>query len=195
MATPTIPIKTDARLIDKVLDELASKLKASLAWLDFAFGKGERLFRKDARGRVLSFPVIYTNARAGKDYFPLLPNTELGNFSWFDVQGPQTLQGPPGRQHRELATNVGLIVWFDFRKVYPTDNTKRTVENVKAEVLEALLSGSLQNGAFRLKDIEERAERVYRGYTIDEVDVQFRMRPYGCFRINMEIRYIEKRNC
>ena len=195
MTTITTPAKADPQLLDLALDELAAKLASGVSWIDQAFGKAERLAAKDERGAVVYEPVIYTAARAEKDYYSLFPNDQLGNFSWFDVQAAQTFRKPQGHYYRDIETTAGLVVWLDFRTAWPTDYTKRTVENAKADVLEALLTGSIANSSIEPLRFTERAEEVFRGYNHREADIQFRMRPYACFRLDINIIYKETRIC
>lgn len=187
---PTVPTKDDPQLLDLLLDEMAGKLLTALSWLDNAYGKAERLVKYGVLNRPEFKPAIFVGGRLGQDYLYLLPDAHLGCFSWFDVPNVQSLQFER-RGFKRVSTSVGLIFWFDFTKVYPNDHQTRTIENVKADVLEAIRTMTLTNGAIRIQEIHERTDEIYRGYTTNEVDRQFLMRPYSGFRINMEVQVNE----
>jgi hypothetical protein len=189
----TIPTKDDPQLLDLLLDDIAAKLETALPWLNNSFGKCERLSKTAENGRIEYSPAIFTGKRRGKDYFELWPNTELGNFCFFDVPELQNLQGQPTKTFRRIRTQIGQIFWFDFRKVYGANAPTRTVENVKAEVLEAYRDLFSTHGSIHATGFADRVEEVYKNYNHREVEKQFQMRPFGCFRLNLEVQYMA--NC
>ena len=184
ITTPTIPTYSPARLIDAALLEIQDGLTTQLSWLNTAFGKAQRLVRRKD-GREVFYPGVWYGEA---DYLPVFPDGHIGNFSFFDVEDGQTVEREPGF-HGEMVADFGLVFWFDFRDVYPVGWELRTTENVKADVLSALKAIKIDRGAFRINQIFERAENMYPGYTISEIDDQFLMRPYGGFRIEGELRY------
>ena len=79
------------------------------------------------------------------------------------------------------------------RKVNPgVDN--RNTEAIKAEIMKVINGGFLmKNGRIKITRIYENAENIYRGYSLDEVDNQYLMHPYGGFRFEGELHINE--NC
>mgnify|MGYP007022113853 FL=1 len=68
------------------------------------------------------------------------------------------------------------------RKVDDDDDT-RNVEAVKAQVLRALNGGIwVRSGSISVEKIYSRAENVFAGFTLDEVDNQFLMSPFAGWR-------------
>ena len=71
------------------------------------------------------------------------------------------------------------------RKV--SDDDERNTEAVKEEILLALEDITLRKGRFTVTRIYERAENVFAGFTLDEVDNQFMMSPYAGWRFYGEM--------
>ena len=190
MRTPNIPTLAEPRLIDLAFAELQTALVAKLDWLDHAFGKAQRL-KEQRDKKTVTYPAVYAGR---KEYLEVFPDEHIGNFTFFDVEDGEEI-GHIGRATINLEVKFGLIVWFDYRKVYRSDWQQRTIENVKAEVIEAIKTSTLSRSSIRMEKSWERSENIYKGYTDKEVRQQFLMRPYGCFRIDCIIRFRDKAPC
>ena len=84
-------------------------------------------------------------------------------------------------------------MWFDLRKIYDTD-TNRNTEALKADILRVLAGRTgwrLDEGRVTIARIYERAENIYRGYTLSEIDNQFLMHPYGGMRFEGVLEFAE----
>jgi hypothetical protein len=124
-----------------------------------------------------------------------MPDAHIGNFTFFVVAAGETLTHIGPAPLERIQTSFGLIVWFDFRKVYPEDHQHRTNENVKAEVIEALRTARLSRSTIRLTNVTEIPSTVYAEFTSREIEDQYLERPYGGFRINGTITYDERKSC
>lgn len=192
MPTNNTPIIEGAVMLDRVLGEIQQGLVA-LPWLDVAFGRAQRLV-KALEGRRHITPNVFCggwNGHGPNDYLEVSPDAEIGNFSFFAIDDPQVVQ--PGLGQREFRTPFGLIVWFDLRRVYG-EASNRNTEQLKAQVLDVLSGRSgfaLTEGHIEVSRIYEQAQNIYRGYSLDEIDNQFLMHPYGGFRIDGTLYYTE----
>ena len=183
-----IPIIENPVLLDRVIGEIQKGLAENLSWLDYAFGKAERLAKMQGNKRVWT-PNVYAG---GNEYFQLLPDSNIGNFSFFTIDDPQTINWIP-KQRGAITVLYGLIFWFDLRIISP-DSQVRNTEAIKAEILKVLNGGFMMKwGRITLTQIEEKAENIYRGYTLDEVDNQFLMHPFAGFRFEGKLTINE--NC
>ena len=187
--TPAVPVLVDPKLIDVALSEIQTILTTELSWLDHAFGKAQRLKRDDG-AKTVTYPAVYIGV---KDYLPAFPDSHIGNFAFFDIQDGEEITN--GRQTVDFEANFGLIVWFDYRSVYSADWQERSIDNVKAEVIEVLKNAVLSQSSISLVRSWERSESIYKGYTDNEVDRQFLMRPYGGFKIEGIIKYHDQTRC
>ena len=170
-------IKTkEPALFDKVVNSIQDTLGEQLPWMDHVFGVAERLI-KEVEGVRCYTPNIYLGHN---EYLCLLPDETLGNFCFFVLDEPAEVQWARGELNR-LTTPFSVIVWVDMRTIEDGDTRNR--DRVKGEVLRVLNGGlRLRNGHAIITKVYERAENVYSGFTVDEVQNQFMMSPYAAFR-------------
>lgn len=188
-----VPIIADAIMLDKVIGEVQDGLMENVAWLDVAFGRAQRL-TKMMEGKRIVTPNVYCGGWKGhgpNDYIEVSPDAKIGNFSFFEIDDPQTIDAGPWA--RNVKVPFGLVVWFDLTRVY-NSATNRNTEKLKADVLHVLSGPAgwhLSGGKITISKIYERAENIYRGYTLSEVDNQFLMHPFGGFRFDGIIEFSE----
>lgn len=172
-----VPLMKSPKLFDRVIGELQQGLKDRLSWLDYSFGRAERLVKTVDGVRVYS-PNVYVG---NNDYELVTPDTvKIGNYSFFVMEEPQEVASPLHDNVR-IKSQFSLIVWLDMRTI--SDDDERNTEAVKEEILLALEDIILRKGRFEVTRIYERAENVFAGFTLDEVDNQYMMAPYYGVRI------------
>lgn len=172
---------TRAYLFDRVIQGLQDAL-GDIAWLNHIFGRTERLVKMKDGMRYYT-PNVYF----GRDeYIQLLPdNRDLGNYCFFVMEEPQTVTYPMGIQNRVKAP-FSLIVWVDMRTVGTTYDDRNT-EQLKEQVLKTIKRGWIKHGSVTVEKVYERAENVFRGCSLDEVDSQYLMAPFAGFRLTGEM--------
>lgn len=186
MSNLNAPILPAPILVDAMIAELQRILVANLPWLDAAFGRAQRITKK-VNGKTIIVPNVYCggwNGHGENDYIEVSPDSKIGNFAYFEVEDPERVDWQY-RQLMDVETPFALIVWFDCRKVL-VGEMNRDVSHVKNAIL-GLLNGwtgmQLHNGGrLEINRIYERAENIYRGYTLSEIDNQYLMHPYAGFR-------------
>ena len=77
-ANITIPDLSCPKLIDLALIDIQTHLTTKLSWLNFAFGRSEKLINADGK----TYPAIY---QGDNEYKDMLPDTDLGNYSFFEI--------------------------------------------------------------------------------------------------------------
>lgn len=182
---PTPATFTNATLLDMAVEQVNVSLRAGLSWLTTAYGKGERRERAKDTGRIL-YPAIYLGS--GNEYLSMFPDRHLGQYLWWDIEDGQTMDWKKF-QLTFHDVRFGLVLWGDFRNVYPADYQTRTIEHIKKEVLTVLNTKAWANVSLVVDRVFERSENVYRGYSIAEIDNQFEMRPYFALRFEGRMRY------
>lgn len=193
MAQINAPIIPNAVMLDHVIGEIQQGLVDNIAWLDAAFGRSQRL-TKMIDGKKIITPNVYCggwNGHGENDYIETSPDSKIGNFAFFEIEDPQTINAGPWA--REIKAPFGLIVWFDLTRVYNTASNRNT-EKLKAQILHVLNGRAgwhLTGGRIIINRIYERAENIYRGYTLSEIDNQFLMHPYAGFRFDGILEYDE----
>lgn len=193
MADNNAPVIKNPVMLDKIIGEIQTGLVENIPWLDVAFGRSQRL-TKVMNGKRIVTPNVYCggwNGRGENDYIETSPDSKIGNFSFFEIEDPQTIDGGPWA--REITAPFSLIVWFDLRRVY-NEAENRNTELLKAEILRVLNGRAgwhLTHGRVTVNRIYERAENIYRGYSLSEVDNQFLMHPFAGFRFEGELQFDE----
>lgn len=190
--------KENPVLLDKILQDMQKSLMERLPWLDYAFGKAYRLVEHRPDGDKFIYPAAYNG---NGEYVSLLPNDNFGNFSWFDIYDPQKVTQVV--QSMPQYTFYGAVVfWYDLKSIYEDESVMYT-EEVKDEIIRILTTPGLitTTGKLVIKDIYERFENIYKGYSLEKVynnyiysgeniqdiDKQFFMYPYAGIRIEFEL--------
>lgn len=174
------PIKNNAKLFDALFGEIQKKLDTDLLWLDYAFGKAERLV-KEVNGRKYYTPNIYIGQN---EYEEITPDTGIGNYSFFILHEPQNIDQMGHGMNGRIKSPFSLVFWFDLRTITEDDN--RAIEAVKMQILQVLRNTYAKNGNISISKIYERAENVFKEYSLDEVDNQFLMHPFAALRFDGE---------
>jgi len=180
----------EATLVDKAIAALNERL-AGLPWLTKAYGQAQRLVGEGQ----LNYPAVFTAGQGSGDYLSLLPDrhlASLGGYSFWDTKEPVTVSN----WRNDLASlqfKAGLVVWFDFRKVYPADWKGRTIWNVIQDVLNELKSGGGMATFGEDLEFHYSGETIFPRYSHKEIDRQFLMKPYGGFRIDGTVHFTD--NC
>lgn len=193
MAQINAPVIPNAVMLDRVIGDIQQGLVDNISWLDAAFGRSQRL-TKMINGKKIVTPNVYCggwNGHGENDYIETSPDSKIGNFAFFEIEDPQTIDAGPWA--RQIKAPFGLIVWFDLTRVYNTA-TNRNTEKLKAQILHVLNGRAgwhLTDGRIIINRIYERPENIYRGYTLSETDNQFLMHPYAGFRFDGLLEYNE----
>lgn len=193
MAQINAPVIPNAVMLDRVIGDIQQGLVDNISWLNAAFGRSQRL-TKMMNGKKIVTPNVYCggwNNHGKNDYIETSPDSKIGNFAFFEIEDPQTIDAGPFA--RQIKAPFGLIVWFDLTRVYNTA-TNRNTEKLKAQILHVLNGRAgwhLSGGRIIINRIYERPENIYRGYTLSEIDNQFLMHPYAGFRFDGILEYDE----
>jgi len=178
-------------MLDKIIGEIQTGLAENLSWLDAAFGRCQRI-TKMVQGKRIVVPSVYSGGKFGpNDYLEVSPDSKIGNFSFFEIEDPQTIDA--GQWDRNVKAPFALIVWFDLTRVYDEADNRNT-EYLKAQILRVLNGRAgwhLTHGRIVLNRIYERAENIYRGYTLSEIDNQYLMHPFAGFRFEGTLEFEE----
>ena len=190
------PFISNPVLIDKAIQALREKL-LGLSWLDKAFGRAYKIVECESSGNKYTYPSAYIG---NAEYVSLMPNDEFGNFCWFDIYDPQIVSTKSPM--RPMITFSGAIVfWFNLESIFIENDVIKS-EEIKNEILKILTNSSvLQHGRISITNIYERLENIYKGYSLERVynnyaykgesinslDKQYFMYPYGGLRFEFEI--------
>lgn len=176
-------------LLDKVMQDIQNALTEKLTWLDHAFGKAYKLVEYQQDGSKFVYPAIYNGEG---EYISLLPNDNLGNFSWFDIYDPQKIT-QVAQTSPQYTVDGALIFWYRLDSIYG-DKSVMYTEEIKDEILRILTTPGFITtpGRLTVTSVYERLENIYRGYTYQGEDIQngekqFLMYPYAGIRIEFTL--------
>lgn len=193
-----IDYKAKPVLLDKIIQDIQRALTDNLSWLDCAFGRAYKHIEHTESGKKLVYPVVYT----GKgEYMSLLPNDNVGNFSWFDIYDPQEVAfSIPSRP--QITLEGALVFWYDLSSIYE-DSAFLYTEEIKDEVLRLLTRPGFLKGRNRLTvtKLYEKPESIYKGYALEKLydedgalgmdskflDKQFFSYPYAGLRVEFTL--------
>ena len=169
-------------LFDRAVQDLQRSLAEKCLFLNHVFGRCERLV-KDVEGRRYYSPNVY---KGRNEYILLTPdNTDLGNYCFFVQEDPETIVESFGVLNRMRAP-FSLVVWVDMRTL--EDDDERNGYRVDEMVMDAIgAHGVMHSGGIEVSRVYHRAESVFDGFTLDEVDNQYLMSPFYGLRISFEI--------
>lgn len=191
-----VPSKADARLLDVPCDIIASTLNTRLSWLNNAYGRCEKYINAVEVGSDEVYPAIYIGGRTDNSYLLLLPDQDLGNFMFIDVETSQSFQTT--LTDMDFDVRVSLIFWFDYRDVYPSDHVNRTIDNIKYDILTEIKKG-FKGVKLEPYMVHESSKEIYSTFSTRIADAYLHreglrsalMRPYGGLRVDCNLRYVE----
>lgn len=184
LKNPNVPTLTNPVGIDLAISQIQGLLASDLNWLEKSFGRAWNM--PSQSGGVKTFePKVY---QGNSEYYPVLANDALKSYSFWRVNGARNINDySPLNNHGEfmLTDPVDLIVWFNMNRI---DKTKNYIfkEELLKEVL-GVLDGNPNINVLRIWD--DRADDVFRGYTLNEHHRDLLMYPFGAFRIETNLRY------
>lgn len=178
MTLEKAPKKQAPALLDLVIGRVQDALVEGLPWLDHAFGRCQRI-TDTHEGKARRFPAEYVGDNL---YEPLLPDQNKGNFSFFDIADPIEISGEKRPGHLTAEAEYALIFWLDLDKIFGPNND-RNLEAVKDQIIRALSAARLRSGRLTISKVYEKAENVYRGFDIKEIDSQYLAHPYYAIKI------------
>lgn len=183
---PAVPVNDNPVLFDKVIAQIQQTLKDELSWLDYSFGRAQKLV-ENREQREYIYPGVHIG---NGEYVNVFPDDELGNFSFFMIEDPQRVDFN-ARSFNAISTKYSLIVWLNLDKIFAGEKD-RDSEKIKAEVLEVLTRRIYMSyGRVTVEEIYEEAKNIYKGYSIREIDSQFLMQPYYGMRFEGEMLLTE----
>lgn len=186
MTTPKVPKPTNPVLIDSVIVQIQDTLKEKLSWLDYSFGQAQNMV-KEIDGKEFNFPGVHI---ANGRYENMLPDSKFGNFSFFTVDDPQVVDFYMNTIN-DITVDCSIIFWVNLDKIFASE-PDRNKEAIKAEIIKVLTRELfLKSGRFSFSNIFEKADNIYLGFDISEVESQFLMQPYCGFRFEGKIKLTE----
>lgn len=165
-----------------------SDIETALPWLTRCYGVATKLEKTgtDGKGKIM-YPAVFAG---GTEYINLLPDEALGNYCYIDVEDGAELLRTTHRV-RGVKAKAAFVFWLDVRKGFGATDPDTISVSALIDSADAVLH-RLQSPGLRTQVTRYwvRSEHIYRGYTVNEIEHQFLMRPYAGFRIDLDVVYV-----
>lgn len=186
MNIPLVPKPEDPAFIDKLVVQIQDGLKAKLSWLNYSFGRAQKLVTLKGKQNYF-YPGIHIGKGA---YINVLPDQKLGNYSFLMVDDPQSVDFRPNTQNN-VKVKYSIVFWFNLDKIFPGEKDRNT-EALKEQIVKVITRElRLTTGRIDIRQIFEQPENIYKGYSLKEIDSQYMMQPYGGMRFEGEMLFME----
>lgn len=181
---PTIPTISAPTGLDAVTERIRIAI-AAISWMAKSWGRAWEFKEKNANDKTIRVPKVYTGEG---EYLNVLPNDFLKSQSFIACKGPEEWEQFNRHDGSMKSRKLSLIIWVNLKEINPSkdyifiDELKKDVENVLKVHPDILkITGYY----------DEKAEDVFDGYTIEDVDTQYLMYPYSGMRFNFTVNYPE----
>lgn len=163
-------------MIDDTVKRICDTLADKIDWLDYSFGRSFELINGDGS----HYPAVHLS---GNEYESVLPNDGLGNFSFFEVEDPHSLVD----NSMKVKFNGNLIFWFNLNSIYGTIGNSLNIDALRKQIIEALSNRFHMHATIKINGIYEKAENIFKGYSLKQIDTQYLMLPFYGFRFSLTI--------
>lgn len=169
---------------DAAITSIQQALKSSCTWIDKVFHRAYIFRDKDENGKVMVLPKVW---EAGNEWINVLPNDNMKSQSFFTANEPEQVTDYDTNDLVILATRrVSLILWMNTSDA-PSTLTGPSLADIKKRLLTVLMASD------RVLEVEsiidQDAESVFEGFTINDADTKYLMLPYAGLRINFTLKY------
>ena len=174
-------------MIDRVLACIQDSLINNIGWLDYAFGRAQKLATQREQ-RTYYYPGVYVGKN---EYLNVLPGQGLGNRTFFMIDDPHTVDFNT-RRYNTIKSPFSIVLWYDLTTIFK-GTKERNTEEIKRQLLRVLTESVLPSGSrIEITRIYEQAENIFKGYSLKEIDTQFLMQPFAGLRIEGTLIYREE---
>lgn len=174
--------------VDRPIQELQQAL-AALPWIEKSFGRAFDSY-KVVDGRPYIYPQVWQGP--GKDLLEVMPNDNLKSQVFWRLEDPIAVVEYVPDGYSQMRASVSGIFWFKYTDIDDTLNYP-FIELLKGSAQRAITTALLTDSSVEITRIWEGADNVYRGYTLDKIAKQELVYPFGGFRIDCDLTFLE--NC
>lgn len=188
---PLVPLIAEPVNIDRPIQEMQQAL-AGLGWLEKSFGRSFQSYETvtGPLGKKTNvYPEVWQGL--GEDLLNVLPNDNLKSQSFFRVHEPQECIDYVADGYSMMQAVVSIIFWFNLKEIDPSIDY-RYIEILKAQAQRVLTNMLFSpDSSIKILRIWETPEKVFEGYSMDNVRDQELVHPFGGFRFETELTYRE----
>lgn len=171
--------------IDIVIDKIKTAM-ATLSWIEMSYGRAY-LLQEKRDGKVNKFPMVWDKG----EYQNVLdsvknPIDKFKGLSFVACRGPEKPDSTELGGFDFKSRDISLICWINQSKI--SNNGEYIIAELQSEVEKVLAIPEIQ----KITNIyDEKADDIFAGYTIDDVNLQYLTYPYGGLRFDFTVKYRE----
>lgn len=187
---PKTPLIANPVNIERPIQRLQVAL-SELDWIEKSFGRAQEAVKILTDGSRVVYPQVWQGE--GLDLLNAMPNDNLSAQVFFKVEEPVECVAFRRDQFSTMRARVSIIVWYNLQRVAPYASYMVT-EILRAQLQRQITGVTLDPGDdLRILRVWETAKNVFAGYTLKGITEEALEYPYGGFRFELELTYLE--NC
>lgn len=178
--------------IDVPITELQNSI-SEIIWMEKSFGRAV-VSRKIQNEQEYIYPSCFV--AEGYDHANLLLNDNWDAYSFMLATGVEEIVDYIEETRNTFEREVDLIVWLNLERIQ--DRRDIYIEELKDEVINKIKTTRFRSVEPELTvldceviRIEDRAEEIFREFSLKLAESKYLFYPYGGFRITMNITFIE----
>ena len=181
---PVIKLINNPVGIDAIIQDIQIALN-SLGWLKYSFGRAWFFNEVGSSGKIIKKPKCYIGQG---EYYNVLPNDNIISQSFFIVkQAEKYIDYDNLLQGNKKSRDLSIIFWMKLTKLNSIKDSIFT-EELKNDV-EFIL---MMNENITIQNFfDEKADDIFAGFTIDDIDTQYLMHPYAGMRFDINVQYYD----
>lgn len=184
---PLTPLIESPVGIDKPIQDIQIAM-ATIPWIEKSFGRTWQAY-KLVNKKEVTYPETWQGT--GLDFLDVMPNDNLNAQSFITVGEPFRIPVYNKRNYNRVTGIINIVVWFNLKNLVSVVEYRFT-ETLKLQILRTLNEMTFQAEAgITINQIWEQANNVFAGFTIDRLKQQELVHPYGGFRFECSLTYLE----
>lgn len=187
---PLVPLIADPINLDRLIQSIQVGI-SGLGWVEKCYGRAYDAVKRDTAGNKIVYPQVWQGP--GLDLLNVLPNDNLKSQCFFKVEDPLEVVEYRPDGFSNMRARVSIIFWFNLQRVNPAFDYSYG-ELLKGTVMRLFNIHVFDSGdGFKIVRVWDQPKNVFAGYTLTEVRDQELIYPYGGFRVEAEVYFLE--NC
>lgn len=188
---PTIPSLT-LKGIDLKIQDIQEQMSDSLSWLDKAFGLADR-FVKEKDGDYI-FPGVFVSNKV--DPLDMMPSDLYPAMSFWTKEPLGAIDNldewPVNNALMTYA--VSCIFYMDIRQIDNTMTWKETKSKLREDILYFFANVQFKGKLVRTGIVDDDITLVYDGFSLNQIDNEWKEFPKWACRVNFELSFYEHRD-
>jgi hypothetical protein len=166
--------------ITTIIESLRIELE-KITWLEKSYGRAWP--HVEMRGsKQVRLPKCFD----GTEYLNVLPNDNYKSQSFIAVRTPEKYENFNRDGNNFKSRDLSIIFWGNLKEIN-TNKTGIYVSDLKDEIEQVLCTIPELSSINQVFD--EKAEDIFQGYTLSDIDTQYLMYPFAGLRFDITVKF------